>query len=151
MLERITADAHRFGGRKERGGILIGQRREEHLHVHEVTVPMRFDRGTRFALRRSAAGHQGIATRLWRRYGGTMDWSGEWHSHPQAVPSPSAIDLASWSGIVARSQVPMLFVMVGYDAHWVGVLAPGALRPLEYRVIEASREGIAYQRIDSLP
>lgn len=151
VIERITAEAHRFRGRKERGGILIGQRREEHLHVHEATLPMRFDWGTRFAFRRCAAGHQAIATRRWRSSGGTMDWIGEWHSHPQAVPSPSAIDLASWRGIVARRQAPMLFVIIGYDEHWAGVLAPGARRPLEYRVMEDSREGIAYKWIGAQP
>lgn len=147
VIERITDETLRFGGRKERGGILIGQRREEHLHVHEATLPMRLDWGTRFAFCRFAAGHQAVATLRWRSSGETMDWVGEWHSHPQAVPSPSAIDLASWRGIVARRQVPMLFVIIGYHTRWVGVLVPGALRPLEFRVIETSRAGTAYRWI----
>jgi len=146
VIDGIVADAGRFAGSKERGGIFLGLRRGAHIHIKEATLPMRWDWGTMFGFRRSARGHQEVALRRWRDSSHTMDWVGEWHSHPEPVPSPSGIDLNSWQGIVATCESPMVFLIVGYKELWVGLSVPGRATPHVYRETERTELGIAFER-----
>jgi integrative and conjugative element protein (TIGR02256 family) len=145
-LGSIIADARRYAGRKERGGIFLGLRRGQHLHISEATLPMRWDWGTAFAFRRSARGHQEVALRRWRESAHTTDWVGEWHSHPEAVPSPSGVDLNSWRRMTDDRGAPMAFLIVGYDAVWVGLSLPGRTSPHLYVETERSEAGVAFQQ-----
>lgn len=61
----------------ESGGILLGFRRGEHLHIVEATVPSMLDRRLRFGFHRQAASHQKIALKRWQETGETMDYMGE--------------------------------------------------------------------------
>lgn len=144
VLGKITADAERYAGRSERGGIFIGLRRGPHIEIREATLPMQWDLGSMFAFRRSSRGHQEVALRRWRESKHTMDWVGEWHSHPQAVPAPSATDIASWRGLTADRNAPMVFLIGGYSCHWVGLTVPGTERPIRYVEAERSSVGIAF-------
>ena len=146
-IERISADAARYAGRKERGGILLGYRRGPHLEVNEATLPMLWDWGSMFSFRRSARGHQSIALGRWRNSGQTVDWLGEWHSHPEPLPSPSGIDLGSWRNIVRNRGAPMAFLIVGYEGIWLGLSLPGRAAPIRYEEVERSTAGIAYAPI----
>lgn len=143
-LQRINADAARFRGRSERGGILLGLRRGSHVEVNEATLPTRWDRGSMFTFRRSAAGHQAVALRRWRTSQHTVDWVGEWHSHPERLPSPSSIDLRSWRDITRHRAAPMIFVILGYEGLWVGLSLPGRASPIEYVEVERSAAGLAF-------
>ncbi|WP_417818915.1 Mov34/MPN/PAD-1 family protein [Tritonibacter scottomollicae] len=144
VIERISTDAARYAGRSERGGIFIGLRRGPHIEIKEATLPMRWDLGSMFAFRRSAHGHQDVALSRWRASAHTMDWVGEWHSHPQSVPTPSHIDLASWRDITNDRNAPMVFLIVGHAAVWLGVSYPGASTPIKYVEAERSGMGIAF-------
>lgn len=106
----------------EAGGILLGYRRGSHLHVLEATPPLRGDRCLRHHFNRSAMPHQTIAMARWHRSGGTVDYLGEWHTHPEAHPHPSVIDLAAWREIHAARHEPMLFVIAGdTESDWYGI------------------------------
>lgn len=144
VLIGITADASRFAGRKERGGLLLGFRRGPHLHVTDATYPMRWDLSTMFSFIRSPRGHQSVALQRWKASGEKMDWIGEWHSHPEARPTPSAIDLNNWRSLTSNRQAAMVFVIVGYDETWVGLSLPEQSRPRRFAEIERSVEGVAY-------
>lgn len=146
VLEQITVDAARFAGKKERGGIFMGLRRGPHIEIVDVTLPMRWDVGTLISFNRSARGHQSAAIKRWRQSKHTMDWVGEWHSHPENIPSPSSIDLHSWLGIVRDRHVPMVFLIVGYSARWVGLALPGRPVPVKYVEAETSTAGVAFIR-----
>lgn len=143
-LQRISADALRFRGRSERGGILLGLRRGRHFEINEATLPTAWDRGSMFAFRRSAAGHQAVALRRWRGSQHTVDWIGEWHSHPEHLPSPSSIDLRSWRDITRHRAASMVFVILGYEGLWLGLCTPGRAAPVRYVEAERSSAGIAF-------
>ncbi|WP_431259403.1 Mov34/MPN/PAD-1 family protein [Roseateles chitinivorans] len=105
----------------ESGGILLGYRRGPHLHVTMVTTPQRGDCGWRYFFKRSRRAHQDIALRHWRASGETVDYLGEWHTHPESSPTPSGEDYAEWAKICARTSLPMLFVIVGWSGQlWLG-------------------------------
>lgn len=144
VFQSISVDAGRFRGRSERGGILLGLRRGRHFEVTEATLPKRWDRGSMFAFRRSAAGHQAVALRRWRSSKHTIDWVGEWHSHPEHLPSPSSIDLRSWRDITRHCAAPMVFLILGYEGLWLGLSSPGRAIPTRYREAERSAAGIAF-------
>ena len=144
VLERVTADAGRYAGRKERGGILLGLRRGPHLDIKEATLPMRWDRGSMFSFRRSSVGHQAVTLRRWKKSQHTVDWLGEWHSHPERIPSPSSVDLRSWREITRHRGAPMAFLIIGYEGLWLGLSLPGRAAPIRYVEVERSGAGSAF-------
>lgn len=106
---------------KEAGGILLGYRRGEHLHVVDATMPAANDVRSRFGFWRRDAWHQAVATKGWNRSQGTLDHLGEWHTHPEPHPRPSTIDLAEWGKLCGTKRHPLVFVIVGTVECWFGV------------------------------
>jgi integrative and conjugative element protein (TIGR02256 family) len=55
----------------------------------------------------------------WGESGGSRNYLGEWHSHPEDVPAPSDIDIENWHRIIAQTvceQDFLLFAIVGRTA-----------------------------------
>lgn len=122
VLQVFAGHRQRHQGAPESGGILLGYRRGPHLHVTEATVPLDSDQASRTHFFRAAAPHQQAALAGWRESGGTMDYVGEWHTHPEHSPSPSTIDTRGWRRICNTRKAPMLFVIAGtQDRLWVGL------------------------------
>ncbi len=103
------------GDLPESGGVLLGTVHERGLLITVATTPTRLDRQLRYLFERLPFGHRAVATRLWRSTGGTTRYIGEWHTHPQDIPTPSAIDLEEWRKLAkARADKrPLLAVIVG--------------------------------------
>lgn len=105
----------------ESGGILLGYRREEHLHVIAATVPQATDCRRRFWFHRSARTHQEIATQKWVLSDETVDYLGEWHTHPESDPNPSALDFSEWAKISHLKLSTMIFLIMGWSGNiWIG-------------------------------
>lgn len=122
LLNAIFAWRQRNSAAPEAGGILLGLRRGEHVHVTGITQPGPDDRRARTAFHRARAFHQQQAWRQWRASGGVTDYLGEWHTHPEASPSPSARDIVEWRALQRRYSVPLLFLIVGTgDEMWFGL------------------------------
>lgn len=82
----------------ERGGVLLGRylREDQHVVVDEVTLPSASDQGTRTTFRRTPGPHQRVIEARWVASAGTCVYLGEWHTHPEPTPHPSAVDLDDW-------------------------------------------------------
>jgi len=145
LINLVNTDVNKHGHGKERGGILLGLRRGPHLHINEATLPMRWDISTRFSFRRASMGHEDVAIRRWRQSKQTMDWVGEWHSHPEKIPSPSNIDIRSWIQITRNRGAPMAFLILGWEGGWLGLCIPDSDTPITYKEVERSDAGSAYQ------
>lgn len=105
----------------ESGGILLGYRRESHLHVIAATVPQVADRRHRFGFSRSSRHHQEIAYQKWISSDEMVDYLGEWHTHPETDPHPSSLDLSEWRKICRLNQLPMIFMIIGWSGNiWIG-------------------------------
>jgi integrative and conjugative element protein (TIGR02256 family) len=99
----------------EAGGILLGYVRGKHLELLEASEPTRQDRRLRYFFERMIHGHKSLADRRWSESNGLVRYIGEWHTHPQEIPSPSSIDISEWQ-ILAQDRVdrrPLLAVIVG--------------------------------------
>lgn len=122
----------------EAGGILLGYRRDKHLHIVLATVPQIGDQRRRFWFSRSSKFHQQVATQKWGGSLGTMDYLGEWHTHPELSPTPSSLDLSEWRTIYRQRSNSMFFMILGLSGElWVGLsdcddFKPCKSAPLEY-------------------
>ncbi|MBF8742173.1 Mov34/MPN/PAD-1 family protein [Pseudomonas guariconensis] len=106
----------------EAGGILLGYRKGPYLHVVQATAPQITDQRSRYRFDRAAHYHQKIAMEQWRGSDSTIDYLGEWHTHPEIKPSPSNIDIGEWSKVIKRQSKPMMFLILGLSGDtWVGM------------------------------
>lgn len=108
-------------GAHEAGGIFLGFRRGEHIHVVDATVPAPGDIRSPFTFIRQDPSHQTRATQGWERSNGRLDYLGDWHTHPEPKPSPSALDLREWRKLCCSHLNPMLFAILGTTDWWLGV------------------------------
>lgn len=118
--------------RPETGGILLGRRRGRHFEIQHATSPFPQDQRYMGAFVRERAGHQEIATALWSASGGEVDYVGEWHTHPEKMPTPSSTDFREWM-LLANDrprEAPLLAVIVGTTALYVALLSSGRLEVL---------------------
>lgn len=120
LLERLAAFKQMASSAPEAGGILMGYRRGPHTHVTEATVPSQGDFRRRFGFFRHAAHHQRVALRRWKESDQTLDYVGEWHTHPEDDPVPSSVDLRHWREISMASKRPMIFIIFGRSTNWIG-------------------------------
>lgn len=84
--------------------------------VDVVTTPMPGDRQSRFRYFRGRRRHQDAIDWWWDESRGTCNYLGEWHSHPEAKPSPSGLDVQGWRRKLAYDEVDgnaIHFVIVG--------------------------------------
>jgi integrative and conjugative element protein (TIGR02256 family) len=118
----VVAQFDRFVQRghwdREACGVLMGRYliAEPHVIVDTVTVPCAADHRTRFRAFRSYGYHQQCVDSEWRRSGGTCVYLGEWHSHPEAIPTPSRTDLDDWNRRMREDTIggeSFFFVIVG--------------------------------------
>lgn len=80
----------------EAGGVLIGRLIVDSLDVvlDSATPAMPHDQRSRFRIDRLDPAHQIQVNRAFENSGGT--YVGEWHTHPEAHPQPSQLDLRNW-------------------------------------------------------
>lgn len=115
---------------REAGGVLLGRHilgcRD--IIIDEVTSPAPADRRRRLSFHRSHAYHQQVIDNRWRTSRGTCQYLGEWHTHPEASPTPSPVDFSDWRRRLQVDQFAgdaLLFIIVGT----VGLGAWEGLRP----------------------
>jgi len=108
--------------KSEAGGILVGCYRGDHIEIIDASVPFPTDKRSRYHFNRHKKGHQEFAEQAWSASDRTMTYVGEWHTHPELVPSPSPQDIASWSkGLPNRD---MVLLIQGLDELYMEVHSP---------------------------
>lgn len=122
----------------EAGGVLLGRRilGSEDVVIDEVTTPLDGDRRTRTTFHRAQARHQQIIDARWSESGGTCQYLGEWHTHPESLPVPSFIDVLDWCRRLGADRFDgesLFFLIVGIDEVrvWEGFRQPRVIVPLD--------------------
>jgi integrative and conjugative element protein (TIGR02256 family) len=108
---------------KEAGGIFIGNYRNRHIEVLGCTEPMPEDRRHLYSFDRMDPRHAEYADVLWRKSGRTSTFVGEWHTHPEAHPSPSSIDHSTWNTVIRKCHpMSVIFSICGTTetCFWLG-------------------------------
>jgi len=110
--------------KREAGGILLGYVYEDHSEVANASYPNRFDLFGYNYFVRSKRGAQPKINKAWTRSNGTLIYLGEWHTHFEKYPKPSATDksLMINSLRTTKMEIDFLFlIIVGLDdTYWVG-------------------------------
>ena len=120
VLERIHA-YRQVSNQREAGGLLIGYFRDPHLHITDLTVPGAGDHRSRFRFARKDPSHLQLVQDRHTGSGRLLNLLGEWHTHPEAVPSPSGIDQRDWGKTLAvRASQPTVFLIAGTERDWIG-------------------------------
>lgn len=119
VLAHLAAHRQRRFWQPEAGGQLFAQLEGRDILIVEATGPRRGDwRGRNFYRPDEAAEQAEIDA----RHPNGLHFVGDWHTHPQAYPEPSASDLASIADAVRRSR---------HDLNGFVLLVVGTLDPPE--------------------
>lgn len=103
----------------EAGGVMLGRLivGAPDIVVDEVAGPFAEDHRSRFAFFRPKRKTQQIVDKAWHSSRGTKIYVGEWHTHPEDIPHPSAEDFRSWKRICETAvfeQESLLFLIAGH-------------------------------------
>ena len=105
---------------REAGGILIGKENKsnENIIINHITVPMPKDERKHNRFIRKDKKHIELFENLYKESDETLRYVGEWHTHPEAIPNFSCIDLKNWKTISKDSKgyVKFYHIIVGYEA-----------------------------------
>lgn len=104
---------------QESAGVLIGERRGVHIIIKMLSEPSRWDIRSRFMVDRVSKHHQMAVDIAFKKSNGELHYLGEWHTHPEDVPSPSIIDYSSWHKNLKLSE-PLILIIAGRTDFWVG-------------------------------
>jgi integrative and conjugative element protein (TIGR02256 family) len=97
-----TFDAHRQRRfyQREAGGQLFARVRKDDWVICSATGPRPRDRRGRFSFWPHRPSEQ---EEIFQHHALGLDYVGDWHTHPEDVPTPSSDDLSSISEVVRRS------------------------------------------------
>jgi len=113
-----------WGDEPESGGILLGRwlKDSNNVIIDDVTVPGPRDKQKRYRFFRFRGDHEPILPQAWEDSDGTIDYLGEWHTHPDLSPQPSRVDRRVWRNLLTH-RPSLFFIIWGYrKPHlWEGV------------------------------
>lgn len=105
---------------REAGGILIGKENKsnENIIINHITVPMSKDERKHNRFIRKDKRHIELFENLYKKSDETLRYIGEWHTHPEAIPDFSCIDLKNWKKISKDSNGDNNYyhIIIGYEA-----------------------------------
>lgn len=113
----------------EAAGVLIGERRESHLVICEISEPGEGDIRSRYFVDRRGPHHQAAVDEAFARSLGSFQYLGEWHTHPEDRPTPSHKDLGTWRRRLI-AQEPMILLIVGRKKIWAAKKTAEEIFPL---------------------
>jgi integrative and conjugative element protein (TIGR02256 family) len=105
----------------EAGGVLIGERRGGHIVICDISEPGPGDHQTRYCVNRKGPHHQQKVMTAFKSSNGHFQYIGEWHTHPEDIPSPSSIDVNSWRGSI-QTPHSMVVMIIGRRNIWIGTI-----------------------------
>ena len=119
----------------EAGGILLGREYlNKEVRVELVTIPTSEDLAGPTWFERSHLKAQTIVDEAWNKSNGEMIYLGEWHTHPQNIPSPSSRDRAMIRNMRHETMMEidfLLLIIVGRTSEWIGIQTRSSLRQLK--------------------
>jgi len=102
----------------EAGGVLLGRYiiDSNDIVVDDITTPMQDDVRKRYFFLKQKKYHQKVVTESWEKSKGTCNYLGEWHTHPEAIPTPSSIDTLEWKRLLKSTKFEggyLYFIIAG--------------------------------------
>lgn len=136
VVQRLNSYRQMHYASTEAGGILIGERRGQHIVITHISEPGPTDIRSRNQVERKGGHHQEKVDKLFQQSNGFLVYLGEWHTHPEDFPQPSYTDIKSWlTGLKANK--PMVMLIVGRKGVWVGKKNGNDIKNLKEKIINS--------------
>lgn len=113
----------------EAAGVLLGEIRGRHVVITDLSEPGFGDLRQRNLVDRRGKHHQQKVDDCFQVSGGTVNYIGEWHTHPEDFPQPSQQDRSSWSANL-KGRTPKIVLIVGIKDFWIGKMKGTSLSKL---------------------
>lgn len=124
--------------KNEAGGVLLGRHiiDSNDIVVDDITTPMQNDVRRRHYFLRLRENHQMVVTEKWIKSNGTCNYLGEWHTHPDSLPTPSLVDIREWIRLLKSTRFDgenLYFIISGTMKIkvWEGNRANSTIKQLE--------------------
>jgi integrative and conjugative element protein (TIGR02256 family) len=101
VLNHIAKHQQSSGTSREAGGQLFARFRDEQIRVEKATGPRATDQRSRYGYVPERRGEQEEIDAM---HSHGLHFVGDWHTHPERIPSPSASDIRSIRHAVAQSK-----------------------------------------------
>lgn len=105
----------------EAGGMLFARISPDDISIEEASEPQRVDRRSRFSFWPCTPTQQRLIN---SRFKEGLHFVGEWHTHPEAHPHPSDLDLASMGKCFRESRhelMALIMIILGTDVSQEGL------------------------------
>ncbi|KRE48385.1 Mov34/MPN/PAD-1 family protein [Paenibacillus sp. Soil724D2] len=108
----------------EAGGILLGRiYKNEKIVIENISTPSSADKSGRYFFERNVQKAQMIVNRAWEESNGEITYLGEWHTHPEAIPTPSTVDKKLLTNMLIDTKMEndyLFLVIVGISGYYIG-------------------------------
>jgi|SRR5690554_1280205 len=115
---------------KEAGGVLTGKIFDNHIEIISCSEPSILDRRRRYNFIRSHKSAQKFINKVFYESKGEEIYLGEWHTHPEHIPTPSRTDLKSFRKTINENNLNSeihFMIIVGITNIYVGTYKMGEL------------------------
>lgn len=96
----------------EAGGILLGKIYNDLIIIDQISEPSIEDKSGRFYFIRNVKKAQHIVDRAWKESNGERIYLGEWHTHPEDIPTPSRDDKLLLKNMLKHSRMEINFLFM---------------------------------------
>jgi integrative and conjugative element protein (TIGR02256 family) len=101
VLNHIAKHQQDSGASREAGGQLFARFRNDQIRVEKATGPREVDQRSRYGYIPDRRGEQEEIDAM---HSHGLQFVGDWHTHPERIPSPSTSDVRSIRQAVAQSK-----------------------------------------------
>lgn len=120
VLQQMSKYIQNERKKTEGGGIILGRfiLETNDIVIDFITEPMPGDKRSRTRFKRGVKNHQAIIDKYWYISNGTINYLGEWHTHPEPIPNPSFIDVKSWKKMLSYDKFDsqcLYYIIIGTD------------------------------------
>lgn len=115
----------------ESGGILTGEVHEKKIVIFDCSEPNNYDAQSRYNFLRSKKGAQLFLNDKFLKSGGREVYLGEWHTHPENLPTPSNIDIVNFQESIKVSFINsknLLMIIMGLKGVYLRVYKKGQFK-----------------------
>lgn len=106
-----------LGSESEAGGIFVGKRLlNNSILIINFSRPQDNDVRSRYKFSKTSPNHQKFADDYFGKSSGFISLIGEWHTHPEDIPTASIVDIQSWEKIISDNDDRLFFLIIGLQA-----------------------------------
>ncbi|TXE07907.1 hypothetical protein ES711_10785 [Gelidibacter salicanalis] len=113
---------------KEAGGVLTGKIYHELIKILNCSEPTCLDYRSKYNFNRSHNSAQIFINKMFHESNGEEIYLGEWHTHPEDIPTPSQLDITSFIKTVSKNKLNSnvhYMIIIGRTKSYLGVYTNG--------------------------